>query len=286
MRALVCEGGGFRTTFTAGVLDAWIVNNYYPFDILIGVSGGAIMLSSYLAKQYKRGFNMSTQLQKHPQLTSFERYFRGGDFLAIDVLEDMWERVIPFDLEVAHNSTKQCHVEFVCTDINSGASVYLRPDINNWQLAVKASSTLPIVTTKTHLFNNQELIDGVFANPIPLQRAIDLGATDITIVRTSPEGLGEESVLSRKVANYMLRSHPALQELLQQESAFYKTAEQIIQHPPKGVRTHGIRPIKVLKSGRLSTSTANLRSDYQMGLELGLDYLYKMQQESIIAPLQ
>lgn len=282
MRALVCEGGGFRTTFTAGVLDAWIVNNYYPFDILLGVSGGAIMLSSYLGKQYKRGFNMSTQLQKHPELTSFERYFRGGDFLAIDVLEDMWERVIPFDLEMATNSANQCHVEFVCTDINSGAPVYVRPNSSNWQLAVKASSTLPIVTTKTHLLNNQELIDGVFANPIPLQRAIDLGATEITVIRTSPEGLGEESILSRRVANYMLRSHPALQDLLQQESAFYKAAEQIIQQPPAGVTTYGIRPKKMLKSGRLSASMINLRSDYQMGLELGLDYLYQMQQKSTI----
>ena len=46
--ALIAEGGGQRGIFTAGVLDAWLENNYDPFDLFIGTSAGSQNLTSYL----------------------------------------------------------------------------------------------------------------------------------------------------------------------------------------------------------------------------------------------
>ena len=51
-KTLIVQGGGFRTGFAAGVLDAFMALDYYPFERIIGVSGGAIASSYYLAKQY------------------------------------------------------------------------------------------------------------------------------------------------------------------------------------------------------------------------------------------
>ncbi len=39
--ALVCEGGGQRGIFTAGVLDEFQRAGFNPFDLLIGTSAGA-----------------------------------------------------------------------------------------------------------------------------------------------------------------------------------------------------------------------------------------------------
>ena len=47
--ALVIEGGGFKSVFSAGVLDAFLINKFQPFDIYIGVSSGAMCLSYYVA---------------------------------------------------------------------------------------------------------------------------------------------------------------------------------------------------------------------------------------------
>ena len=51
--ALIAEGGGQRGIFTAGVLDAWLEQNYDPFDLFIGtgkpgVSGPICSLNSPL----------------------------------------------------------------------------------------------------------------------------------------------------------------------------------------------------------------------------------------------
>ena len=55
-KTLIIQGGGFRTAFTAGVLDAFIAADYNPFNSFYVVSGGAIGASYYLSGQYKKCF--------------------------------------------------------------------------------------------------------------------------------------------------------------------------------------------------------------------------------------
>lgn len=49
--ALVCEGGGQRGIFTAGVLDEFMRAQFNPFDLYYGTSAGAQNLSAYLCNQ-------------------------------------------------------------------------------------------------------------------------------------------------------------------------------------------------------------------------------------------
>jgi len=60
--ALVIEGGGFKYVFYAGVLDAFLINKFNPFDIYISVSSGAMCLSYYVANQYKTYFSLSKEV--------------------------------------------------------------------------------------------------------------------------------------------------------------------------------------------------------------------------------
>ena len=47
-RALVVEGGAMRGIFAAGVLDSFQQQQYYPFDLVVGVSAGATSAAGYL----------------------------------------------------------------------------------------------------------------------------------------------------------------------------------------------------------------------------------------------
>uniref|UniRef100_UPI0018F8A4AD patatin-like phospholipase family protein n=2 Tax=Enterobacterales TaxID=91347 RepID=UPI0018F8A4AD len=49
--ALVCEGGGQRGIFTAGVLDEFQRASFNPFDLMLGTSAGAQNLSAYICGQ-------------------------------------------------------------------------------------------------------------------------------------------------------------------------------------------------------------------------------------------
>ena len=44
-KVLILEGGGFKTSFSAGVMDAFQMQAHNPFDSYIGVSGGCIAIS-------------------------------------------------------------------------------------------------------------------------------------------------------------------------------------------------------------------------------------------------
>ncbi|HBM9603668.1 patatin family protein, partial [Escherichia coli] len=49
--ALVCEGGGQRGIFTAGVLDEFMRAQFNPFDLYLGTSAGAQNLSAFICNQ-------------------------------------------------------------------------------------------------------------------------------------------------------------------------------------------------------------------------------------------
>lgn len=45
--ALIVEGGAMRGIFASGVLDAFLEEDYRPFDMAIGVSAGSTNLVGY-----------------------------------------------------------------------------------------------------------------------------------------------------------------------------------------------------------------------------------------------
>ena len=49
MKTIIVQGGGFMTSFTTGVLDAFQMSSYRPFESHIGISGGSIALSYFLS---------------------------------------------------------------------------------------------------------------------------------------------------------------------------------------------------------------------------------------------
>ena len=69
--ALVIEGGGFKSVFSAGVLDAFLMNKFNPFDIYIGVSSGAMCLTYYISNQYKSYFSLSKEVSVNEKFLSY-----------------------------------------------------------------------------------------------------------------------------------------------------------------------------------------------------------------------
>ena len=273
MKALVCEGGGFKTAFTAGILDAWLCAQYHPFDIFIGVSGGAVIMSSYISKQYKRGWELVSQLQADSSLTSFSRFLKGGYFLELDLIEHIWDRIPPFDVQAAQKMLDQHIIEFSCTEFDTGAPVFIRPPAQEWKTYLRATSTLPIVSQCPILLKHKKLVDGAFAAPVPVQRAIDLGATEIVVIRVQ-KGKFKESRRNKLMSNYLLKNnYPALNELMQKEAQIYAEVRNLIEHPPQGISIHNIEPDTEILSGILSTKPKHMLQDYRAGLEKGLDFL-------------
>ena len=54
---LIVQGGSLRSVFSAGVLDAFNILQFNPFDYYAGVSGGAMSLSYFLSGQNRELLN-------------------------------------------------------------------------------------------------------------------------------------------------------------------------------------------------------------------------------------
>ena len=79
---MVLEGGGMRGVYTAGVLDFFMDQNFYP-DGIVGVSAGACHATSYISKQRGRNYRVNTAYLKGKDYLSFQSLIKTGSLFGI-----------------------------------------------------------------------------------------------------------------------------------------------------------------------------------------------------------
>jgi predicted patatin/cPLA2 family phospholipase len=273
--ALIAEGGGFRTIFTAGVLDAFIVNNFNPFSHYLGVSGGALTLSTYLLGLYKKNYNVILETAGNEKFLSLRRYMNGGNYMDLDILFKVAQKNNPFDSEKAFNLLKNRSFKIVCTNVNTGSPHYISPTTENWLDCLKASSSLPILTREPIIIDNLHLLDGGFTDPLPIDKAIGLGAEAIIIIRTRPTEYKSKGDFDRLLGSIIYRDDPVFKQITVGSYSIYTQKIQRIENLTKqGMSIIQIAPNCPLKTERTTYSVDTLNQDYRLGVDLGLEFLY------------
>ena len=116
--ALIVEGGGFKSAFTAGILDSFIINGCDPFHLYIGVSGGAMNLTSYISHQYKRNINIISAISENTNFISIVRFRKGGNYMELKYLLDLTSKDYPLDFDTANNNLSHADCKVVVTNYN------------------------------------------------------------------------------------------------------------------------------------------------------------------------
>ncbi|MDG1331702.1 MAG: patatin family protein [Crocinitomicaceae bacterium] len=274
-KTLIVQGGGFRTGFTAGILDAFLVLDYCPFDQIIGNSGGAISASYYLAKQYGSCVEAMRLLAKDPDFVNVRGIIRDRGYMNIDHLRSVADDLVPFDLNAALENTKNRDVFFVATNRLTGEPFYLSPKQPDWIEVVIASSTLPFVTKGVHKVRDLDLMDGGWSDPIPVKWAVEQGAKDILVLRTTH--------IDRKVVqswpdyfgSIYFRSHPELSACFANNHLKYNNVMDYLSNPPEDTNIEQLWPEDGLKCSTYSYSVEGINSDYRYGVQMGMDYVKK-----------
>ncbi len=274
-KTLIVQGGGFRTGFTAGILDAFMALNYFPFDQVIGNSGGAISASYFLSRQYGSCVKAMRILAEDPDFVNVRGIIKNRGYMNIDHLRAVASELVPFDLATALKTSENKNVKFVATNRLTGEALYLCPKQPDWIEVVIASSTLPFVTKGVHKVRDLDLMDGGWSDPIPVKWAIDEGATDVLVLRTTH--------IDRKVVqswpdyfgSIYFRNHPELSACFAQNHELYNNTMDYLSNPPKHANIEQLWPIEGLKCSTYSYSVEGINSDYRYGLQVGMDYVRK-----------
>ena len=274
-RALVIQGGGFRTGFTAGILDAFMAFNYNPFDSYVGVSGGAIATSYFLSNQHGACLSAMKYLAEDPEFVKFIRVMKDRGYMNIDQLRAVATKQVPFNLDKAMTAKQDKDVHFVATNRASGKPEYLRPLHEDWVESVIASSTLPFVTKGAHEVKGMDLMDGGWSDPLPVKWAVEQGATDLVVIRTSDLTKIATQSWPDYFGSIYFRAQKELSDCFANSHTYYNEALDFLDNPPAHVNIQQIWPEEPLKCSTYSYSVPSIKSDYRYGLHLGMKFIQR-----------
>jgi predicted patatin/cPLA2 family phospholipase len=261
-----------RGIFAAGVLDAFLRERFNPFDILIGVSSGAVTLASYLSGQRGRYFRIITGPMRRAEFLSPGRFLRGGHLMDLDWL---WAHAAvhdPLDTATATSHAGKAYL-VTATDVQTGAAVFLEPSEDNLTACLKASCALPVMYRGFVSLGGRLLADGGVADPIPVEETYRRGCRDITVIRTRARTSPKGFLLDRLLAWLFLRGYPGLKAGIRGMRRRYGDAVLFTRRPPADARSVEVAPPVGLQGARLSMDVDAIRFDYGLGARAGEEYL-------------
>jgi predicted patatin/cPLA2 family phospholipase len=272
--ALVIEGGGFKSVFSAGVLDAFLINRFNPFDIYIGVSSGAMSLSYFISGQYKTYFSLSKEVSVSTDFLSYRHAFSEQGYMDLKFLTKYAQENNPLELQKIKESTNNKKFYVVATNLDDGKAVYLEPNKQNIYKCLRATSSLPFFTKGKCKINGIDLMDGGWSDPIPVKSASDFGANKIVVIRPHPLNyeINELSYLGL-IAGYWWKNNLKVRDIFFKEHIHYNESVNFLKRKHKNIEILQICPDDFLKSSVIGTSKEDLIKDYHCGLEKGMDFL-------------
>lgn len=271
--ALVVEGGGMRGAFTCGVLDAFLEKSFNPFDLYVGVSSGSTNIANFLADQKGRNIELYLDHSLRPEFIRYGRFFKGGDLLDMKWMWEVVEREYPLDQKALF--AKKPDFYMVLTHARTGRAEYLRAGQDTLIDALRASSSIPVLTRKAVDIMGEPYFDGGVADALPVKWAAEqCNVQNLLLLRTRPHDYFKASSKGDEfLAKYVVKKHQGFASSLKNRCARYNEAVSFVRQStqyPTPQRILEICPPNDKKlAGRLCKDKVKLQYTYQVGLEIG-----------------
>lgn len=276
LHALVVEGGAMRGIFSCGVLDSFLDNNYNPFDFCIGVSAGATNLAAWMCMQRGRNYKVYTDYSCRPEFISFKRFLAGGHALDLDWLWENTIRDIRLDLETFKKQSIPFYV--AATNSLTGKAEYFKGEADTLEQLIKASSALPVLYRDFPEYNSTPMSDGGIADPVPVIKAYEMGAGEITVLLSRPSGYRKKPGKFPFLTDFLLKDKKALSAAMKKRSEVYNRALYFIENPPQDCKINVLAPGRGFNVGRTTKDKSLLDAGYCLGLEAGRKLCVKQKQ--------
>jgi NTE family protein len=251
--ALILSGGGAKGAFQCAVEKYAREEKGYHWDIIAGVSVGALNGVMLAMEKYDRLFEIWNTISNEQVYTggfnawSFikillgAKSFYGNDPLRQLLLKEFEPQKIKYDLRIG------------CVSLVTGEYVEFKPDFPQLAEAVLASTVMPIIWTPVDVSPQYpSMVDGGVRNISPIGDVLDSDPDEIVIINCSPEaenplpgsppnllkiGTRTLDILVNEVFTSDMRTFAMINALVQEAAAQGVT----LHHPSSG------RPLKYYK---------------------------------------
>ena len=273
-KALIVEGGGSRGVFSFGVIDSFIQASYNPFDIHLGVSNGAVVQLWYLLAV--SDYNLDKMLfSASGDYVRYSNLFINKSIMNFEKLYEDANKVFPIDFDRLQNNLKGKNFHVVISDADTGKPEYIELSKENYINQMLATGSLPVLMKNPIYLQGRRKYDGGITDPIPVQKAYEMGAKEIVIIRTYEQTFVRKTKLENYIAAFSTRSYPQLAKALKENTTTYNSALEFIDNPPGDCKIIQICPPQRLSTKRATTNVNTMKADYQIGISGGKKFLEK-----------
>ena len=263
-----------RCAFTAGVMDALMLLGPMRFQRTLGVSAGAMVMASYLAGQHKYFVRVVRELLGEGEFIRFSAAFSDEGVMNLAHLKRHVMVHAQLDLKALQEAQRTTQAWVVMTHAGTGKAMYVQPQSDAWLNALVASATLPMWTRGQVKWGNDWVFDGGYSDPLPLDKALDLGAKRILVVRTRPSGDHITQSTTDYLASWWFQDRPGINKLFEKGHLAYNgTVDRLFEGgDDQGRRWEEIAPPVPLRSDSMTVGPTEVMADYRLGLDMALTW--------------
>lgn len=227
---VVDVGGGLRGIYAVGVLD-YCMDNGIRFDLGIGVSAGSANLASYAAGQRGRNYKFYTEYSFRRQYMSVQNFIFKKSFIDMDYVYGTLscsDGENPLDYPALRDNPMEFYI--VATDALTGQAKYFdKNDIRQDRYDVFKASSIPFVC-KPYVVQGVAYFDGALSDPVPVEKAFQLGCERVVVILSKPEQEIRSSKKDEKIAALIRKKYPASAEKLCQRAQLYNESVALAQY--------------------------------------------------------
>lgn len=263
-------GGGCRGAYAAGVFDSFMDHDI-TFDLGIGVSAGSANLASFIAKQPRRNYQFYTEFALRPEYMGLGNFIKNKSFVGLDYIYGTLSNSdgeSPLDYSTILKNPMDFFV--VASEAETGKPKYFdKTDLqqDNYDI-FKASSAIPYVCPP-FIINGTPYYDGALADPVPVEKAFQLGCDKLVLILTLPMEKERNSKQDKFLADRIRKNYPLAADKLEHRADLYNSCiveARKYQHDGKLLV---ISPDDTCGVSTLSRNQNNLISLYKKGYKDG-----------------
>ena len=278
--ALIVEGGAMRGAWAAGVLAYLQECGKRQYDLVYAASSGACSAAYFVADMWEPGLAIWRELACNVVRKS--NFLRRKPIIDLAYLVDyVIRKRVPLSVELLQKMPTRFFI--VLTDCHTGEPVYFHACDDRVFAALRATSSMPLATRGFDYVDGQPFADGGVADPIPLKRAIQDGATDITVVLTH-----NPAFRLKPTPHWMGRlAYPDFPEVARvwtaRQNVNYNAALDLMKQPPAGFRIQVFRPLRPMPVGSFSVEPKQIAAALILGHDEALQQTEFMKRKPLDA---
>ncbi|KAF0223992.1 MAG: patatin-like phospholipase [Erysipelotrichaceae bacterium] len=264
-KALVLEGGGLRGAYTAGVC-AWLIENGVEFDLLCGISSGALFAICTGLKDIDMLHDCATTYSVAKRNFGLQPFLLEGQPVGYDYL---FKVVLPIKVNLIPSriQTIKPLVEFGVYDLKNEDVLWKnQSDLKENLQWLKAACVLPIAGRNV-LIDKQYYMDAGVRTMIPLDQTLTHDVDKLMIVTTKADNFvrKDNSPMVQFLLDVLYFKHKKLlKEFRDRKEVYYREMGQVKDLVTQGKAIH-MRPTKDSGATRFSATYEQVNDLFEMG---------------------